>query len=191
MLQEHSSTVGGYKQQITDAFTVKSHWQEASTLDPNDATCHHLLGRWCFTVTDMPWYQRKVASALFATPPSSTYEEALTHFQAAEHISPGFWKANQYYIALCYQRLNQPDEATTWARSAALLPVQTEEDKTTHDKVMTLLKKLSPNDAKEVEVALAARHAVADRLQSIEDEAEAELQAAAMAAVKGSSSLRE
>ena len=29
----------------------------------------------CFLFADMPWYQRKIASALFASPPTSTYEE--------------------------------------------------------------------------------------------------------------------
>ena len=31
----------------------------------------------CFLFADMPWYQRKIASALFATPPTSTYEEVM------------------------------------------------------------------------------------------------------------------
>lgn len=29
----------------------------------------------CFTFADMPWYTKKIAGALFATPPSSTYDE--------------------------------------------------------------------------------------------------------------------
>lgn len=29
----------------------------------------------CYTFADMPWYQRQVAAAIFASPPTSTYEE--------------------------------------------------------------------------------------------------------------------
>ena len=35
-------------------------------------------------MAEIPWYLRQVVSAIFATPPSSTYEEALGHFQKAE-----------------------------------------------------------------------------------------------------------
>ena len=28
---------------------------------------------------DMPWYQKKIAGALFATPPTSSYEEVGQH----------------------------------------------------------------------------------------------------------------
>ena len=38
----------------------------------------------CFAAAGIPWYLRQVASVIFATPPSSTYEEALGHFQKAE-----------------------------------------------------------------------------------------------------------
>ena len=31
----------------------------------------------CYTFAEMPWYQRRIAKVLFATPPSSTYEEVV------------------------------------------------------------------------------------------------------------------
>ena len=29
----------------------------------------------CYGVAEVPWYQRKVAAVIFATPPSATYDE--------------------------------------------------------------------------------------------------------------------
>lgn len=29
----------------------------------------------CYSFADMPWYQRKIAATLFATPPTSTFQE--------------------------------------------------------------------------------------------------------------------
>ncbi|CAI5779292.1 of microtubule dynamics 1 isoform X1 [Podarcis lilfordi] len=72
------SDVGDYegiKKKITNAFVIKEHFQKAIELNPKDATSLHLMGIWCYTFADMPWYQSKIAAALFSTPPSSTYEE--------------------------------------------------------------------------------------------------------------------
>ena len=49
--------------------------QAAIECDGSDATSMHLLGQWCYSVVSVPWYQRQVATVLFATPPHSTYEE--------------------------------------------------------------------------------------------------------------------
>jgi hypothetical protein len=42
-----------------------------------DQTLNHLLGRWCYAVASVSWMERKLASAIFATPPESSYDEAL------------------------------------------------------------------------------------------------------------------
>jgi hypothetical protein len=63
-------------------------------LNPKDATSIYSLGYWCFLFADMPWYQRKIASAVFATPPTSTYEEALAYFKKAEETEPSFYSMN-------------------------------------------------------------------------------------------------
>ena len=51
--------------------------QRAIQLNPGDSTVRHLLGRWCYAICDVSWVQRQVASAIFATPPSSSYEEVM------------------------------------------------------------------------------------------------------------------
>ncbi|KAF7246265.1 Regulator of microtubule dynamics protein 1 [Varanus komodoensis] len=81
------SDVGDYegiKTKIANAFVIKEHFQKAIELNPKDATSLHLMGIWCYTFAEMPWYQSKIAAILFSTPPSSTYEEALRYFQKAE-----------------------------------------------------------------------------------------------------------
>lgn len=40
----------------------------------------------------MPWYQRKIASTVFAAPPISSYEEALEYFIRAEETEPRFYR---------------------------------------------------------------------------------------------------
>ena len=74
----------GYKKQIANAYVIRDEFLKACELNPQDAVCHFLIGEWCFTVADMGWVQRQAAKALFGTPPSSSYEEALKHFEKAE-----------------------------------------------------------------------------------------------------------
>lgn len=53
----------------------------------------------CYSVADMPWYQRKIASTIFgADIPSSTYEEALEYFRVAESMQPLFYRYCTYYL---------------------------------------------------------------------------------------------
>ncbi|XP_073924900.1 regulator of microtubule dynamics protein 1 isoform X2 [Castor canadensis] len=81
------SDVGDYegiKVKIANAYIIKEHFEKAIELNPKDATSIHLMGVWCYTFAEMPWYQRRIAKMLFATPPSSTYEEAVGYFHRAE-----------------------------------------------------------------------------------------------------------
>ena len=56
-------------QYIKNAFLVRDDWEQAVAIDPSDASAHHLLGRWCLSVADMPGWKRTIASSLFAEPP--------------------------------------------------------------------------------------------------------------------------
>ena len=70
---------------------MKAHFEKAVELNPSDGMSHYCLGAWCFGLADLSWIMRNVAAAVFATPPSSTYEEALEHYLRAEKAEPGFW----------------------------------------------------------------------------------------------------
>eukprot|EP00058_Branchiostoma_floridae_P011302 XP_002596790.1 hypothetical protein BRAFLDRAFT_120481 [Branchiostoma floridae] len=112
---------------IKDGYKFKEHIERALELRPNDATVHHLLGRWCYEVTMLSWVERKVASALFAAPPNSSVDEALEHFLEAEDIEPGFYKANSLYIAKCYIQNSDYCNATLWLEKALQQPINDEE----------------------------------------------------------------
>ena len=66
--------------------------QAAIECDAKDATSMHLLGQWCFSVVTIPWYQRQIASVLFATPPQSTIEEVCVYVHSSSVVD---------YVLLC------------------------------------------------------------------------------------------
>ncbi|XP_019383429.1 PREDICTED: regulator of microtubule dynamics protein 1 isoform X2 [Gavialis gangeticus] len=118
----------GIKAKIASAFIIKEHFQKAIELNPKDATSVHLMGIWCYSFADMPWYQSKIAAVLFATPPSSTYEEALHYFQMAEKAEPNFYSKNLLYLGKTYLKLNNKKMALLWLTKAKEYPAHTEED---------------------------------------------------------------
>ncbi|XP_077789005.1 regulator of microtubule dynamics protein 1 isoform X4 [Podarcis muralis] len=103
--------------------------KKAIELNPKDATSLHLMGIWCYTFADMPWYQSKIAAALFSTPPSSTYEEALRYFQKAEDVEPNFYSKNLLFLGKTYMKLNNRKMALFWLSKAKERLSHTEEDK--------------------------------------------------------------
>ncbi|KAL1775954.1 regulator of microtubule dynamics protein 1 [Sigmodon hispidus] len=126
------SDVGDYegiKVKIANAYIIKKHFEKAIELNPKDATSIHLMGIWCYTFAEMPWYQRRIAKALFANPPSSTYEEALKYFHKAEQVDPNFYSKNLLLLGKTYLKLNNKKLAAFWLVKAKGYPAHTEEDK--------------------------------------------------------------
>ncbi|RLN95906.1 hypothetical protein BBJ28_00012315 [Nothophytophthora sp. Chile5] len=129
------------------------HIQRAIELDPSDATSHNILGQWCLAFADMTWIEKRAAAALFGTPPTATYEEAVQHFQAAgngltyfstrERISPGFWKKNAFLLAQTYMKMKRTSEASKWVLQANGVPVKTKEDEEVQKDIASLMKQLS------------------------------------------------
>ncbi|XP_022334063.2 regulator of microtubule dynamics protein 2-like [Crassostrea virginica] len=135
-LGEYEST----QEKIKNGYIFKEHIERAIQLDPTDPSNHHLLGRWCYGVYMLSWIERKAAATLFATPPTSTAEEALSHFLEADSLKPGKWKENLLYIAKCYYQMSKYKEMTEWVDKAAAVPVISQDDKTAEEEIQSLMK---------------------------------------------------
>lgn len=62
----------------------------------------------------LSWIEKKAAAALFATPPTATYDEAIGHFEAAERMDPGFYPKNLLVLAQAYAKLGKKTEAAEY-----------------------------------------------------------------------------
>jgi len=142
ILLELTARLEGTKKRIENSFLVKEYLLKSYEKNPKDAPCLHSLGAWCFEVSDLPWLQRKVASALFATPPTSTYEEGLAYFLKAEEVEPGFYSMNFLYLGKTYQRLSQKDKAREYLQKVVDFAGDNNEDKAAKKEAADLLKKL-------------------------------------------------
>ncbi|CAG0914399.1 unnamed protein product [Notodromas monacha] len=128
ILVDAMSNYGGLKQRIIESKRVLFHMQRIT----------------CFSVADIPWYQRKAASTFVATPPESSFEEALSHFSRAEKVEPNFYSMNLLYIGKVYLKLGKKDEARPYLERAASYHIVTDDDKkgngatTSTDNIMDL-----------------------------------------------------
>ncbi|TMW60077.1 hypothetical protein Poli38472_000119 [Pythium oligandrum] len=139
------SSVGDYegtKVAISNSYKIKSHWEKAIELKPSKPTTYHLLGRWCMTISDLSWIERKAASVLFGSPPESSYDEALKYLLKCDELDPGSWKKNSMLITQVYYKQRNWALAKEWAQKTLDVPIKSEEDQTVHEEATALLKKL-------------------------------------------------
>lgn len=123
VLLDAKSELEGIKVRVSQLENVKKHMEKAVELNPDDPTSWHLLGNFAYGLADMAWYQRKIVSAIFATPPTGTYEEALEYFLKAEDKQPGFYSMNLLFIGKCYYNLKNKDKAKEYLTKAADIQV--------------------------------------------------------------------
>jgi tetratricopeptide (TPR) repeat protein len=138
----------GTKAQIKRSYDIKVHLERALEIYGRDATTWHILGVWHFTFADMPSYTRLAAKAIFGTPPSSTYEEALRHFERAEALQPGFYKANSFYLGESHDRLGNKEKALEFYKKAFYAPIISVDDREAHEKALGKLKKYGFDEKK-------------------------------------------
>lgn len=123
VLLDAKSELDGIKSRVSQLENVKKYMEKAVELQPDDPTNWHLLGNFAFGLADMPWYQRKIVSAIFATPPTGTYEEALEYFLKAEEKEANFYSLNLLFIGKCYYNLKDKEKAKEFLTRAANVEV--------------------------------------------------------------------
>ncbi|CAL4061932.1 unnamed protein product, partial [Meganyctiphanes norvegica] len=131
----------GVKERVKTGTVFKHHIDLALQLQPQDATLHHLLGRFCYEVSHLSWIERRAAAALFGEVPASSYEEALEHFMAAENYKSTAWKENRLYVAKCYIQLANYKETYTWLQKASVAPIVTPDDEIVQKEIEENLQK--------------------------------------------------
>ena len=139
------SSIGDYegsKVSIANSSVIKSHWEKAVELHPQNPTTYYLLGRWCMAIADLSWLERKAAAVLFGTPPESSYDEALIFLHQSEELAPDSWKKRSLLLAQVYHKQKNSTKAKEWVQKALAIPIRSEEDEIAHEEAQTLLSKL-------------------------------------------------
>ncbi|EDQ84895.1 uncharacterized protein MONBRDRAFT_34478 [Monosiga brevicollis MX1] len=116
----------------------RKHVERSLELDPSDALAHHLLGRFCFEVAKLTWFEKQACKTFIGTPPEATYEETLSHFEQADKYQPN-WIMNLLFMGKCCVQLGRKADAKRYFRQAAELPAGTPEDNTAQAEARQLM----------------------------------------------------
>ena len=120
------------KSKIQNSFLIKEYALKAQELAPEDATLAHILGRWAFGVANISFVERTLASAIFASPPTATFEEALEHFLRHETLlkdKGGGMIRNKIFIGDTLLKLDRKTEAAEYFLKASQAEAKSESDR--------------------------------------------------------------
>jgi tetratricopeptide (TPR) repeat protein len=112
------------KEKIGDAFKIKAFFERGIALNPADATLHHCLGSWCYSVSNIGFMERSIASVIFATPPTATSEEAEAHLLKCYELDPK-QSFNAILLGNVYYGRRNWAEAKRWYKIASECPANT------------------------------------------------------------------
>lgn len=143
ILLDARTAYDGIKARISHLQSVKNHMMTAIQLNPKDATTLYMLGLWCYQIADMPWYQRRIASTVFSTPPVSSFDEALYFFTKAEQVEPRFYSQNLLMLGKTYLKLKKDDKAKYYLDLACHYPIATDDDILANKEACEILKKIN------------------------------------------------
>ncbi|XP_011869687.1 PREDICTED: regulator of microtubule dynamics protein 1-like isoform X2 [Vollenhovia emeryi] len=133
------SSLEGTKAQIKESYNIKKHIERAIELKPGDAMLFYLHGTWCYEISNLAWYQRKIASLVFGEPPTSTFEEALMYYENAEKADPNFYSRNLLMLGKTYLKLNRKEDAKKYLKKAAEFPAKNDEDQKAKQEAQKIL----------------------------------------------------
>lgn len=108
-------------------------------MKPTDATTLYMLGTWCYEISNLTWYQRKIASVIFGEPPNSSFQEALTYYENAEKVDPNFYSLNLLMLGKTYLKLERKEDAIKYLKKVVEFPVRNDEDQKAKQEAQKIL----------------------------------------------------
>lgn len=139
--------IEGTECRVRHAAKIKEHMLKAYELNPNDVVILYMLGKWCFEMSRLTFFQRCIAKLLYATPPDASYDEAYFFFKKAYDLENQFYYIPNIYLLgqTCFH-LGQYFRALFYLKLAAQLPPRTEYEKICVDKAKYMVENLSDYD---------------------------------------------
>lgn len=125
-INAESESIG---EKIKLAYTYEKHLRLALKLKPEDSFLHYLLGRYQYALAGLPWFQRKMAAAIFSEPPDASYEDAIQSFKRAEQYATKPHLANSFFLSKCYIDTKEYAKGARLLQKICQEPALTKDDK--------------------------------------------------------------
>ncbi len=133
--------IEGTKQKILNSYDVKKHTMKAIELDPEYDGWQHVMGRWHYTLADLSWFERTIASIIYAKPPKASFEEAEQYFIHAGELDPEDIR-HFLWMGKTQLELDQGEAARVSLEKAVSLPQKSDSDAILQEEARELLGEL-------------------------------------------------
>lgn len=130
--------IEGTKQKILNSYDVAKYTERAIELDPTYDSWQHVMGRWHYTLADLSWFERTIASIVYADPPDATFEEAEQFFMDAAVLAPDDIR-HFLWLGKTRLELDKDDAAREALEMAVNLPMKSDSDAILQDEAKELL----------------------------------------------------
>ena len=99
------------------------------------------MGRWHYNVADLSWLETAIASAVYATPPTGSFDEAIDYFKKAKNANP---EDIRHYVWLgkSYKAKGENDKAKQILLESLKLKINNDSDQILRNQAEELLKKI-------------------------------------------------
>ena len=128
----------GTKQKILNSYEVKDHTLKAIELDPDDDGNFHVMGRWNFALSELSWFERKIAGLIYATPPKASFEAAAEYFNQAIDIASDEVR-HHVWLGKTYEELGDADAAKSAFNAALAITAENDSDRILQKEAQELL----------------------------------------------------
>ncbi|CAD5229014.1 unnamed protein product [Bursaphelenchus okinawaensis] len=108
----------GNREKIQMGNQFKEYLEKGLEIVEDDHILAHLYGRLCFSIANLSWVERNLASVLYGKPPEGTMQDALEKFKKVEEVKPAEWIENMLYLGKTLLALGQKEEMVKVLKSA-------------------------------------------------------------------------
>lgn len=147
ILLDAKSGLEGTEYRVRASFVIKEHMLKAYELNPNDVVILYMLGKWCFEMSRLTFFQKMIAKLLYATLPQTSYSEAYFYFKKAFDLENRFYYIPNVYLLgkTCYH-LGQNYRAIFYLKLATQLPARTDFERFCTEKAKCMVEQLIQYD---------------------------------------------
>lgn len=132
---------------VKAAGKIKEHLIKAYEINPNDVVILYMLGKWCFEMSRLTFFQRILAKVLYAAPPKASYEEAYFYFKKAVEVdTTGYYIPNIFLLGETCIHLKKYFRATYYLKMASLLPARSQYERECVEKAKQIVEYLNQYD---------------------------------------------
>ncbi|MFQ6674731.1 MAG: tetratricopeptide repeat protein [Fidelibacterota bacterium] len=133
--------IEGTEQKIKNSYKVAEHTLRAIELDPEDDGNYHVMGRWHYTLADLNWFERTIASLVYATPPEASFDQARDYFLKAIEKAPDDVR-HHVWLGKTLIRLDDREGAVRAFNRALALEPRSESDRLLQEEARDILDEL-------------------------------------------------